>query len=131
MTPVMSADARALLLRTKGDGLMRSPLVFDVLRTLEYDMQQAAKGKTVSIPDWSNWLKKGEPQRSAFIQALFLLVAAGGHSAATVRDLRLQLQSVTPSRRRAAKVLHQPAERQAQGLFREPQRKESGSADRL
>lgn len=113
----MSPEGRALLERTRSSGLMRSPLLFDVLATLEHDMQQALLKKTVSLSDWTNWLKKGETQRAAFVQALFLLIAAGGFTSEDVTRLRKELQSVTPSRRRPTKLVHEPAARQTRGLF--------------
>jgi hypothetical protein len=113
----MSPEGRALLERTKSSGLMRSPMLFDVLATLEHDMQEALKKKTVSLADWTNWLKKGEQQRAAFVQALFLLIAAGGFTSEDVAKLRKELQNVTPSRRRPAKLVSEPAPRQTRGLF--------------
>lgn len=113
----MSSDAKALLMRTRASGLLRSPLLFDVLHTLEHEMRQAVKNRTVSIADWTAWLKKGETHRSAFVQALFLIVAAGGMSADDVHRLRTEMQSVTPSRQRAPRLIHTPAERQTRGLL--------------
>lgn len=104
-------------MRTRSSGLMRSPLVFDVLETLEYDMREAVRKKHVAIADWTNWLKKGESQRAAFVQVLFLVVAAGGMSADDVHRLRIELQSVTPSRRRTPRLIHGPEERKTRGLF--------------
>lgn len=113
----MSAEGRALLMRTKSAGLMRSPLLFDVLHTLERDMKAALEGKTVALADWTAWLKKGEPNRQAFAQAFFLLVAIGGLSARDVKALRVELANVVPSRRRRPQVIHGPQERQTRGLF--------------
>lgn len=113
----MSAEGRALLLRTRSSSKVPSPIVFDVLATLEHDMQEALKGKAVALMDWTNWLKKGEPNREAFIQAVFLLVAMSGLSSRDVAKLRRELMNVSPSRRRKAKILSGPAERTTRGLF--------------
>lgn len=91
--------------------------LFDVLATLEHDLKAAHEGRAVLISDWIHFLKQSDYTREALVRALFLLIATGGLTSDDVKRLRIELQSVTPNRRRPVKVIHQPRERQSKGLF--------------
>jgi hypothetical protein len=113
----MSAEGKALLMKLRGSSLMHSPLMFDVLKTLEHDMHEAANGGSVSISEWTEWLKKGETQRSAFMHAFIVLIAMSGMTSRDVAKLRRELMNVTPSRRRRPRLIHGPAERETRSLM--------------
>jgi hypothetical protein len=113
----MSPEGRALVMRAHPRVRRASGAMFDVLATLEHDMQSAAAGKSVLVADWVAFMRRSDANKEALIRALFLLIATGGLSSADIKKLRVELSNVTYDRRRPAKIIHQPRERQGNTLL--------------